>query len=104
MTSLLAQCAFAAVAAAAVNVSVSLAQDPRPGIGSQIEALGLDRAEVRAKLEGLSRGDRVAYLQGLGVRLPENAARLRPVRQGSVSNTVRDAATIDSGTGFTPAQ
>lgn len=75
MKSLLAQCAVAAFAAAVVNASVSMAQDPRPRIGAQLAALGLDRAEIRAKLEGLTRDDRIAYLQSLGVRLPDSVAR-----------------------------
>lgn len=75
MKPLLTQCALAAFAAAVVSASVSMAQDSRPGIGAQIEALGLDRAEVRAKLEGLSRDERIAYLQSLGVQLQIGAAR-----------------------------
>lgn len=75
MKSLFTQCALAAFAAGLASASVSMAQDSRPGIGAQIEALGLDRAEVRSKLEGLSRDERIAYLQSLGVQLPEIAAR-----------------------------
>lgn len=75
MKSLLTQCAVAAFAAAVASASVSMAQDSRPGIGAQIEALGLDRAEVRARLDGLSRDERIAYLQSLGVQLPAIAAR-----------------------------
>lgn len=80
MKSLFAQCTLAAVVAAGVSaslsVSTSMAQDARPGIGAQIEALGLDRAEVKSKLEGLSRDERITYLQTLGVRLPDGVARL----------------------------
>lgn len=75
MKPLLTQCALAAFAAAVVSASVSMAQDSRPGIGAQIEALGLDRADVRAKLEGMSRDERIIYLQSLGVQLPAALAR-----------------------------
>lgn len=79
MKSLLAQCTLAAAVAAGVSaflsISASMAQDARPGIGAQIEALGLDRAELRARLAGLSRDERIAYLQSLGVHLPEGVAR-----------------------------
>ena len=75
MKSLFAQCALAALVAAAVTASVSRAQDSRPGIGAQIEALGLDRAALKSQLEALSRDERAAYLQSLGVHLPEGIAR-----------------------------
>lgn len=97
MKSLLAQCTLAAAVAAGVSaslsVSMSMAQDTRPGIGAQIEALGLDRAEIRAKLDGLSREERIAYLQTLGVRLPEGVARLEP---GTLPGTALKA--IPAGT------
>lgn len=90
MKSLLAQCAIAAFAAAAASASVSMAQDSRPaGIGVQIEALGLDRAEIRAKLDSLSRDERIAYLQSLGIQLPEITA-LTP---GTAFKVNPDAAT-----------
>lgn len=79
MKSLLTQCALAALVAACIsaflNVSMTMAQDTRPRIGAQLEALGLDRAAVRAQLKGLSHAERIAYLQALGVRFPESITR-----------------------------
>lgn len=43
------------------------------GIVSQLEGLGLDPATVKTDLEGLSRDERIAYLEGLGISLPEPA-------------------------------
>jgi hypothetical protein len=89
--SLALQCGLAAVVAAGINASLSMAQDvpARPGIAAQISALGLDQAAVKANLEGLSHDARITYLQTLGVRLPEGVAR-------SVIAPLADGATLQA--------
>ncbi len=88
MKSLFLQCTLAAVVAAGTSASLSMAQDTRvesvrSGIAAQITALGLDQAAVRSALDGLSRADRIAYLQDLGVRLPETVVRPPAVVDGA---------------------
>ncbi|MDX2223865.1 MAG: hypothetical protein SFV21_14025 [Rhodospirillaceae bacterium] len=71
----------AAIVAGSLAAAPVSARGPGGGIVAQLEALGLDPAEVRADLEGLSREERRAYLENLGVELPET-----PVRDGVRAN------------------
>ena len=101
MKSLFLQCTLAAVVAAGTSASLSMAQDTRvegarSGIAAQITALGLDQAAVKATLDGLSRDERITYLQNLGVRLPETVARPLPALADGAAPQFTTSGTLQS--------
>lgn len=84
--------ACASVSAQEVGVDGQGPGGPRAAnIGSQLEELGFDPDLVRADLDGLSREERRAALEGLGVIIPE-----RPERDGGRIGEQLDALGLDS--------